>query len=274
MTSTLQLVFSALDRTAPRMAAAWAERLFFTPLRDRPSPRVRQLLASGRRLPVALGDLPIAAWTWGEGPAVVLVHGWSSRGGHLGAFIPPLVAAGYKAVAFDAPAHGDTPGRTTTIVEMAGALRAVALAAGGAQALVAHSIGGPVTTFALMQGLVVQRAVFLAPSSSPALYTQRFAESLRMKPERVRMLKERAERRVGLRFDELDVTAVAPRMTVPLLVIHDRDDVEVPWTQGAAIAEAWPGARLVSERDLGHRRLLWHPRVVERAVDFIAARTV
>jgi pimeloyl-ACP methyl ester carboxylesterase len=59
-------------------------------------------------------------------------------------------------------------------------------------------------------------------------------------------------------------------MTAPLLVFHDRDDRDVAWTDGEAIAAAWPGAELVSTAGLGHRRIVHDPGVVARAVAFLA----
>jgi hypothetical protein len=56
---------------------------------------------------------------------------------------------------------------------------------------------------------------------------------------------------------------------VPLLVVHDRDDREVPWHDGAAIAAAWPGAALFTTEGIGHRKVLRDSRVVARVVDFL-----
>mgnify|MGYP003291741877 CR=1 FL=1 len=58
-------------------------------------------------------------------------------------------------------------------------------------------------------------------------------------------------------------------MRTPLLVIHDREDAEVPWQEGAIIAQAWPGATLSTTSGLGHRRIVHDPAVVERAVGFL-----
>ena len=56
----------------------------------------------------------------------------------------------------------------------------------------------------------------------------------------------------------------------PLLVVHDRDDREVPWQDGAAIAAAWPGARRVDTVGLGHQRILRDPAVVQAVAEFVA----
>ena len=55
----------------------------------------------------------------------------------------------------------------------------------------------------------------------------------------------------------------------PTLVVHDRDDVFTPVTDGAAIAAAWSSARLRVTSGLGHRRLLRDPDVVAEVVDFV-----
>jgi hypothetical protein len=45
----------------------------------------------------------------------------------------------------------------------------------------------------------------------------------------------------------------------------------VPFAHGAAIAAAWPGARLVATEGLGHKRIVSEPSIVRDAVDFVAA---
>jgi hypothetical protein len=59
-------------------------------------------------------------------------------------------------------------------------------------------------------------------------------------------------------------------MSAPLLVVHDQGDDVVPFTEGAAIAASWPGARLFSTTGLGHRGVVRAPRVVAEVMQFIA----
>ena len=213
----------------------------------------------------------IATWTWGEGPAVLLVHGWGSRGARLRSFVEPLVAAGYSAIAFDAPGHGDSSGRTSSLPQFAMAIDAVARAAGGIEAAVAHSMGCPSIGFAMTRGLTLRRAVFLAPPTNPGDYTQRFAEVLSIPPAVITIMKSRFERRYRMRWEELDLPRAAKSFSAELLVIHDREDGEVPWASGAAIAAAWPGARFVTTEGLGHTRIVHDPDVVARAMGFLNA---
>ncbi|HTQ77725.1 MAG TPA: hypothetical protein VMI15_06850 [Burkholderiales bacterium] len=43
----------------------------------------------------------------------------------------------------------------------------------------------------------------------------------------------------------------------------------VPYAQGAALARAWPGARLLATEGLGHGRILEADRVLSAAAHFI-----
>jgi pimeloyl-ACP methyl ester carboxylesterase len=63
---------------------------------------------------------------------------------------------------------------------------------------------------------------------------------------------------------------VVRRLSPAALVIHDRDDADVPIAQGERIVEAWRGSRLVRTSGLGHRAILRDPAVVRRTVDFLA----
>lgn len=76
------------------------------------------------------------------------------------------------------------------------------------------------------------------------------------------------------RTDELDGAVLAPRQAAPLLVVHDRDDREVPYTDGVAAAALWPGARLITTAGLGHQRILGDRDVIAAVRDFVTGAPV
>jgi pimeloyl-ACP methyl ester carboxylesterase len=264
-------VFGILNDTVPAVAARWAEKLFFNAPRRGASPRVRAFLATGRFREFHVDGERIASWSWGEGPAVYLVHGWAGRGGQLGAFAPPLVEAGFTVVTFDAPGHGASSGGRTSLLEFARTLRALVGHLGPAAGVVAHSLGAAATARALGDGLQVGCAVFIAPPADPGDWSRRFADRLGISPEVLSAMQARSERRLGALWSDLNVPRLGAASGVPLLVIHDGEDEEVPRSNGAAIADAWPNARLVTTKGLGHHRILRDPSVVRQAVAFVSA---
>ncbi len=222
----------ALSALAPRLAALRAERMFLTPPRARRPAGERALIASAQARTVPIGDgSHVETWTWGSGPRVLLVHGWGGRGAQLGAFVEPLVARGFSVVAFDAPGHGASEAGLVTIPQMVAAVGAVAAHHGPLGGLIAHSVGSVVAARAMFEGA----------------------------------------RRIAMPWSAFSLPELAPALKAPLLVIHDRDDGEVPWQHGRVITHDWPGAQLLTTDGLGHRRILRDANVVSAAAAFISA---
>jgi pimeloyl-ACP methyl ester carboxylesterase len=263
----------ALSALAPSLAARLAERLFLTPPRHRRPAAEIALLEQAAARPLMVGGRRIEMWKWGRGPVVLLVHGWGGRGAQLGAFVPPLVARGLSVVTFDAPGHGAAEPGVVTIPDMTAALRAVAATQRPLAGLIAHSLGATVATRALYEGLEAASVIFIAPSAEVVGPATWFARSLGLSPRAGELMRERVEQRVGKPFSAFDVTALAPALGMPLLVAHDRGDVEVPWQHGRIVAREWGGgAELLTTDGLGHRRILRDAGVAGTAAAFIAAR--
>jgi pimeloyl-ACP methyl ester carboxylesterase len=269
MKGPIRAAFAILGRIAPGLAATLALDLFFTPRGRRGSRRTSAFLATARPVEVSAAGHRVVGWAWGEGPAVYLVHGWAGVGGQLAAFVPPLLAGGFRVVTFDAPGHGVSAGRRSSIIHFARALEQIVAKEGQPHAVIAHSLGAAAAVRALTQGLEVGRAVFVGPTGGPRDWAERFRRELGVPGHVMSSMRARSEVWLGASWDDFDIPALARSQAVPLLVIHDQDDAEVPWSDGAAIAAAWPGARLVTTAGLGHRRILRDEGVVSQAVAFV-----
>lgn len=272
--ATIRRFFKAISAVAPGVSSWVAERLWFTPPRAPISAEARQALAKGERLPITVDGRHVAAWSFGSGPVVALMHGWGGHSGQMVPFIEPLLAAGFRVVTFDALAHGAsarsrTGVRLSTFFDFANGLAAVQQQVGPLHAVVAHSGGAIATGIALRAQLDAGRLVLIAPMTRPQKYAKGFSELLGLDAGVHEGWQARALARIGLSWDQLDVTqAQTPRR--PALVIHDREDKEVPFEDGEALVAAWPGAELHPVAKLGHRRLLKDPDVIKRAVEFIS----
>jgi len=263
----LRAAFSTASRVAPGPTSFIAAQLFRRTSRKAPRNGEREVLEGATSMSIA----GMKAWSWGTGPTVLLVHGWNGRATQLGGFVTPLVAGGYRVVAFDAPGHGDSPGNALSLPELASCIRQVADELGGIYGVIAHSLGGAATTLALSEGLEIERAVFVSPPADPREFLAIFGAALGITDEVRARVKERVERRLGTRMENMQATVLAPAMRVPLLVVHDRDDKEVPVRVGESVARAWPGADLIITEGLGHQRILRAETVTNVAVSFIDA---
>ncbi len=256
---------------APGLAAWAAEQLFITVFRFK-APAREAIWAKGAvrfSIPSPHGDL--AAWKWGHGPkTALLVHGWAGRGVQLGAFVKPLVDAGYRVVAYDGPSHGQSPGRQANLFKLTEGLVAVADAVGPLQGVIAHSLGTTSVLLAMSRGqLDPGRFVAIAPMADTRSMSRNYAEMTGFSHAVVDEMRARFERRHGFRWDEIEPTRLAEGLMPETLVIHDRDDHELSAEEGEALARAMPHGRTYITSGLGHRRILRDPAVVETAVDFV-----
>ena len=268
----LRRTMQLLGRFAPGLGASLAQRLFFTPPRAPLREAERLILEGGRRFRIEADGRPLVGWRWGEGPVALLVHGWGGHAGQMTELVAPLVRAGFEVVALDLPGHGESSGDRSSIVHFARAIEAAAHYLGGIDVLVAHSLGAAGATLALSRGLGLRRAVFLAPPARFDGIWARFRESFAVSPTVWQHMLRRSELWLGLGFSGIAPAALAPRLSLPLLVLHDADDRELPFSEGEALAAAWPGAELRRLQGLGHLRLLKDAACVHEAVSFVAQR--
>lgn len=71
-------------------------------------------------------------------------------------------------------------------------------------------------------------------------------------------------------FDQIDVTALAPAVTSPTLVMHPTGDARVPFEEGRLLATLIPGARFVPLESRNHL-LLAHEPAWQRWLDEMRA---
>lgn len=269
--------FAALSAVAPCAAEWHAARIFFTP-KHRPGGGPGTIAGDeGEAFTVDAGGSRVACWSCGRGPTVLLVHGWGGSSRDWDGLAPRLVAAGYRVVLFDGPAHGASSGRRTTLPRMARAIHAiadhVAMGRGGRyeplEAVVAHSFGGAAAVLAARDGLAVRDLVLLAPVAEPMSFVDEVAGALGLSPARTAGMVERIRVAAGGDLSRIDVVRAIAGSTLPGLVVHDHGDARVPYGQGSAIADAWPRARFVTTRGLGHRGILHDACVLDLVVSHL-----
>jgi pimeloyl-ACP methyl ester carboxylesterase len=267
--------FAASRLLFPELAGALAERLFLTPPRARDAAAGALDLIDARSGIVEHKGRSIVTWHWGsrDAPAVLLVHGWGGHAAQMRAFVFPLLCAGYRVIAYDQPAHGVSEGKLTGLPDFADVLAEVAWHHGGVEGVIAHSMGGAGAALAIAHGLRVGRVVLIGSSLDVSFYSQQFARWYWIPQRVLGAMQAAVEERFGVRWADLDMAQLAPRLATPALMIHDRGDRLVPWQQGASFARSWPGARLFSTQGLGHRRILGDEHVTSLAAQFVAGRS-
>lgn len=273
----LQWGMRTLGAIRPSYAAKIMDWLWFSAPRTRSHRIELATLDAGRRVSWDVRGSKISAWAWGsKGPTILLMHGWGGHSGQMHPFVEPLRVAGFRVVAFDAPAHGASDasrhgGRRVTFFEFADALQVVASHEPTLAGIIAHSGGCIAVSLALRAGWNAPAdLVFIAPFVEPAAAIPDFARAIGANARVVAEFSAGAERWFGHPWSYLDITTLDDAYKQRrLLVVHDEDDREVPLSQARRVAASWPSSKLLVTRGLGHRRVLRDFGVLEAVLKFL-----
>ena len=274
----IRAVFGFLSKAWPSLAARWAGRLFATPRSiQRPESEMPYFMSATKRS-YEFDGRKIALYEWGQGAeTVILVHGWGSRGTRLGSLAEPLNRRGFKVVAFDMPAHGDSDGKTTHLPEIVELLAQLHAKYAPVHALVGHSFGGMAVTAALHHHkLTVRRAAVIASPYTMDYIVESFAQTINITPDVTRRmiatLNKRLKKFLYINVDDLSPARLVKTLPLPVIVFHDKQDRDVDFEQGVGYSEGFPNAKFVPTDGLGHRRILKDENVISTLVEFVSKR--
>ncbi len=266
----LRAAFPYLEFGAQPLANALATRLFFTPLKFPVPEKEKAWLSKTEKHSFQLNGKQVSYYTVGTGKPVLLVHGWASRASQLYVFAEKLVNEGYQVLAFDAPAHGASEGKSTDVIEFGECILELKNRFPEINAIICHSLGGSASIYAIMQKLVIDKLVIIA---TPA-YADDIIRVYRMRINGSRRIGDAMKRAIKKKYkmDFSDVTApaLAAQLTMPeTLLIYDEDDMDAPPHHATLMKEAIPDAEVFKTKNLGHTRIIKDKDVVQKAVAFI-----
>lgn len=271
-TRWLRWALGLSERLWPALAVRGAYRLFGTPLPPKWLHRRQPGLAGWQATPWPFEQASVTLYQppGPPGPVVLLLHGW---GGHAAQMLPlaqALIEQGLRPVLVDLPAHGRSQGSTSNLPQFARAIEYLTarLQQQGheVRAVVAHSLTANALAYAAARGLPVARLALLAPPASPHAYTRLFAMVFGLSENTRERLQLRVEAREGILMRQFEPAAVGPRVAVPTLIVHDREDRINRFADAEAYRDAIAGARLMATQGLGHTRLLRDEQVVQAVV--------
>jgi pimeloyl-ACP methyl ester carboxylesterase len=274
----IQILFGTLEAVVPRLSNTLALWFFFRPVRVPRPGREEPVLRKAKRSRRPLGGFYersdaskyYEAYEWGEGPTVLLVHGWGGRGTQFHQMIDSLVERGYKVVAFDAPAHGDSPGVRTNLLEFGEIIRDLGGEYGEFQGVIAHSFGAVASIRALvLDQLPAQNLTVIGAPANIEFILQGFSKQVHITERSLGSIKDTLNQIASNDLDEFSLVTHLPALEQPLMIVHDAEDRSVDFQQGRAIAAMRPDAKWVATAGLGHNRILSDAAVIEGVLGFL-----
>ncbi|MGW9631338.1 alpha/beta hydrolase family protein [Agromyces sp. NPDC055520] len=270
-------------RVSPELGAALALPLFMrvgrrTPVAATDLATHRSARRGTVRIPGIRGTgVDVVTYEWGAGErSVLLAHGWQSRASVFGPLVRELRSEGFRVLAFDAPANGDSPGRRTYLVDHLDVIAELTRREGPWHALVGHSFGSLAALVAAQGGVPTTRVVGIAGAADPRVFVEGFGDLLGLDAVTRDALAARfADRVFSGRPDPFErYSAVRHPLpdAMPLLLVHDRGDRRVPFTESERLLEANASqARLLATEGLGHNRVLRADATLDAVMEFVLA---
>lgn len=255
-----------------KIAAAFALKLFETPIKYKLPKREQKMFEVSHKSKLLLPDCKkeILVYENKFGPKkVLLVHGWNGRGTQLVSIAKMFKEHNYTIVSFDAPGHGKSPKNTTNMKDFIEAIRVLSKKYDGFDVIVGHSLGGMSIMNSLASGIATKKAVIIGSGNKTADITTDFLQSIGMDKKISPLLISLFEHKYQDTMSNYDVAPKAKKVTLPVLVIHDKNDIDVPYSAAETICENLPDGTLMLTEGLGHRKILGDEHVIKTIEDFV-----
>ena len=246
---------------------------FFGPTRYEVKPADREIIEWGNNYRIPFEDGELAVTTWGSNdPAVLLMHGWGGARAQMTGFVDSLLFAGYRVVSYDQPAHGESDGKLTNLLEIAPTMDLIAKQEGPFDAIIAHSFGTLITSYALVNRNFPppSKLVYFGAFNRLMDALPRFQAIAQLPDEIMDGLREMINEKFGK--DVLDAIVnemLVRQIHIPALMFHDKSDNVTPLEDSRAIAQAWKNAQYIETDGLGHRGALQSKEIHEQVVRFL-----
>ncbi|GLB50250.1 alpha/beta fold hydrolase [Neptunitalea lumnitzerae] len=262
----------ALQFVSKKLAAFYAGSLFMTPIKFKMPKREFHMDKESVQTPLFIPSLQkeIVVYTYGNSDKKILLsHGWCGRGTQLYKIADALLKEGYTTISFDAPAHGKSAGKKSNMKEFIEVILEMEKQYGPFEAAVGHSLGGMALLNAYKQPKSIKKLVTVGSGNVIDDIIKDFIKQMKMQPVVGKLMKKRIETRINETMNDFSSYIAAKEIDIPVLVIHDEDDVDVPVTAAYQIKEQLTNGSIYITKGLGHRKILGNDTVIEKIVNHI-----
>ena len=268
----LILIGKILQFFSIKLTTLYLARLFTTPIKHKVPKRELEMDKNSiqKRIVIPIINKEIVVYQYGKSDKkVLLVHGWSGRGTQLVKFADAFVDKGYETISFDAPAHGKSSGNSTIMTEFIASIIEIDNKFGPFEAAVGHSLGGMALLNAIKKGLKINRLTIIGSGDKVKDILDDFVSKLELKPGFSSHLQQHFEKKYNEPMENYSAQSAAKTVDIPVLVIHDENDNEVPVTTSMNIHDNLKNGELLITQHLGHRKILGNPFVIQKTIEFI-----
>lgn len=259
-----------------RLTTLIASKLFTTPITfKRPKRELPMFEASQKKLI----DIPkinkkIHVLTYGySDKKVLLAHGWSGRDTQLFMIANTLLEHGFMVIAFDAPAHGKSTGKTTNLIEYIETIKEINEKMGPFTAAIGHSFGGMAILNTQAEKPIFKAITTIGSADKVSKILFNFSESLGLPITFGFKLITYFNKKWNITIDDYSSSNASTKINIPTLVVHDVLDGDVNVSCAINIRQHLKQGQLLITNGLGHTKILRTKEISNRIVNFIKENT-
>jgi pimeloyl-ACP methyl ester carboxylesterase len=268
----IRYLAKTLELISSRLSSLFGLMLFVTPIKY-PIPKREQYMlksAQKKRLFINSINKEIEILSYGYSrKKVLLVHGWCGRSTQLYAFADKLLENGYMVISFDGPAHGRSSGKTTMMPEFLETIKNINTTYGPFEAAIGHSFGATSLYIATSEFLTIKSLVAIGSGDKISDIILNFSKNLNLKKKSAQLIQSRLEKKWKINVDDSSSSTVAKKINIPVLVIHDKTDGDVPVNCAYEIRKNLKKGSLLITNKLGHTKILRNEEIVMKSINFI-----
>lgn len=265
-----------LELISSRLASFFGIRLFITPVNFPIPKREQYMLKSAQKkrlyIPEIKKEIEILSYGYSK-KKVLLVHGWSGRSTQLFAFADKLLENGYMVISFDGPAHGKSTGKTTMMPEFLKTIQKINTTFGPFEAAIGHSFGATSLYNAAATFLDIKTFIAIGSGDRISDIISNFVKNLYLNEKSAKKIQLGLEKKWMIHVDDFSSSTVAKKIKIPVLVVHDIIDGDVPVSCAYRIRQNLEKGSLLITNGLGHTKILRNNEIVHKSIKFIIQHT-
>jgi pimeloyl-ACP methyl ester carboxylesterase len=258
---------------SPARAAEKAFEIFSTP-QYRSKSKFPPIFAKGEKLQFVQNDKKVRGFRWNQGAdkRLLILHGYESSCRKFDHHISRGIKKGYEVLAFDAPAHGISEGKTINMLEYAAMIANVEMNYGKIDAFLCHSFGGIAACAFLEKHKHSRdtRLVLIAPATETTTAIDSLFRFAQLNDKVRKEFDAIIHRRTGHWPSYFSINRSMKHINASVLWIHDEEDHTTPLSDVQKVMDqGYPHIEFMITRGLGHNKIYRDNEVKRKIFSFL-----
>jgi len=273
----LRTKFKTISKLAPAIAGRMAFELFCTPYPKYKKRKAPAIFHHATKRTVVLTDqTKIHGFEWlpskPNDQTVLIAHGYASYAYKFEHYIAPLLKMGYRVLAFDAPAHGQSEGKHIHVVIYQEAIQKIMEQAGPIHHFIGHSLGA--LTLSMIAEKIDQaearKFVLIAPATKTTTTFANFFKMMHLNEVTKTAFLQDVSNRTSHTVDHFAADRALTNYKGPILWVHDEKDMVCPYEDIINFKENAPSnIKFLITNGLGHNKVYKTAEIMDQIMTFL-----